>query len=102
MSIIKIMENINNNDFWKRVKLLIRLKNIKQETVCADTEISLGTMRGWITHSRLPDAAQAVRIAQALGTTAEYLITGMEDNPYIEENKNLKEKIQKAIEALQA
>ena len=69
---------LTSSDFWQRVKILVKNKNIKQEAVCAETGISLGTLRGWITHSRFPDAEQAVRIARSLGTTVEYLVTGKE------------------------
>jgi transcriptional regulator with XRE-family HTH domain len=94
------VEDSNSNDFWKRTKALIKARNVKQETICEETGISLGTLRGWITHSRLPDAAQAVRIAKALQTSVEYLVTGEDTNPLAQENAALKEKIQKAKEAL--
>jgi transcriptional regulator with XRE-family HTH domain len=69
---------MDNAEFWNRVKQLIKSNMTTQEAVCLQLGISIGTMRGWITHSRLPDAEQAQLIAQALHTSVEYLVTGKE------------------------
>lgn len=65
-------------DFWQNVKTLIKNKNTKQQAVADIAGISLLTMRGWITHDRLPDVVSAFKIAQALGVSVEYLVTGKE------------------------
>jgi transcriptional regulator with XRE-family HTH domain len=41
-----------------------------------DIGVSFGTFQGWIARDTLPDAVFAHKIAQALGTTVEYLVTG--------------------------
>ncbi|MDR1903129.1 MAG: helix-turn-helix domain containing protein, partial [Treponema sp.] len=41
--------------------------------------ISFPTFRNWIARNRLPDAIETYRIAQALNTSVEYLVTG--ENP---------------------
>ena len=38
--------------------------------------IPFGTYRGWNAYRRLPDVSSGHRIAQALGTTVEYLVSG--------------------------
>ena len=38
--------------------------------------ISYNTLQSWITKDRLPDAEQALKIAQTLNTSIEYLVTG--------------------------
>lgn len=87
-------------EFWDRVKTLIKSKNITQEGLAKAAEINFSNMKQQIFYERCPDAIQATKIASALGTTVEYLVTGEENNPLAEENKTLKEKIQKAIEDL--
>jgi transcriptional regulator with XRE-family HTH domain len=62
--------------FWERVNQLIKTAKMTQEGVAKVCGIPFGTFHGWIAYKRLPDALSAYRIAQALGTTAEYLCTG--------------------------
>ena len=38
--------------------------------------IPFGTYRGWNAYRRLPDVSSGHRIAQALGVTVEYLVSG--------------------------
>lgn len=66
-------------DFWQRTKSLIKARNTKQQAIAEQTGISILTLRGWITHDRLPDVVSAYKIAQALGTTVEYLVTGHDE-----------------------
>jgi transcriptional regulator with XRE-family HTH domain len=62
--------------FWNNVKSLIKASKITQEGLAKDCGIPFGTLHGWIAYDRLPDAVSAYRIAQALGTTVEYLVSG--------------------------
>lgn len=94
------MLNENAEHFWERVKELIKRNSTTQERLASQCDVSLGMVKSWIFNKRLPDAAQAVRIAKALQTSVEYLVTGEETNPLALENAMLKEKIQKAKEAL--
>jgi len=66
----------NAEEFWKLVNQLIKAQKTKQEAIAASCDISIQTLRGWITKKRFPNAPEAHRIAQALGTTVEYLISG--------------------------
>lgn len=66
------------NAFWKRVNKLIKQNHTKQEKIAADCGINYQTFRGWVVHQKYPDAKQAVLIAECLGTTVEYLVTGKE------------------------
>lgn len=87
-------------DFWGRVKVLIKQRNTTQEGLANTAGLNFSNMKQQIFYKRLPDAAQAVRIAKALQTSVEYLVTGEDTNPLAQENAMLKEKIQKAKEAL--
>lgn len=94
------MLNENAEHFWERVKELIKRNSTTQEWLASQCDVSLGMVKSWIFNKRLPDAAQAVRIAKALQTSVEYLVSGEETTPLALENAMLKEKIQKAKEAL--
>ncbi|MCR5436133.1 MAG: helix-turn-helix transcriptional regulator [Treponema sp.] len=65
-------------EFWERVNKLIKQLHTKQETVASDCGINYQTFRGWIVHKTYPNAKQSVLIANCLGTTVEYLVTGKE------------------------
>jgi transcriptional regulator with XRE-family HTH domain len=63
-------------DFWIRVKKLIAAHRISQEEFAEYLDVPLATFKGWIHYDRIPGAFTAYRIATALGTSVEYLITG--------------------------
>lgn len=87
-------------DFWQNVKTLIKNKNTKQQAIADIAGISLLTMRGWITHDRLPDVVSAYKIAQALGVTVEYLVTGTSTDAktqLIEEIQSVLERFKKSL-----
>lgn len=69
---------MNATDFWKRINKRIKELNITQETLCSDLQLNLGTFKQQITHSRFPTVDTAYKIAQALGVSVEYLVTGKE------------------------
>lgn len=82
---------MNAIDFWKRVNKRIKELNITQESLCSDLGINLGTFKQQITHARFPSVDSAFKIAQALGVSVEYLVTGEETDgkkQFIEALKN--------------
>ena len=85
-------------DFWQRTKSLIKARNTKQQAIAEQTGISILTLRGWITHDRLPDVVSAYKIAQALGTTVEYLVTGKESDFYKEKYELLRSNLKQLLE----
>jgi len=68
-------------NFWKKVKKCLP-PELNQTWLCEEIGVSTGTMSSWITNDRIPKMDVGVRIAKALGVTAEYLI-----NDSIEEQK---------------
>jgi Bacteriophage CI repressor helix-turn-helix domain. len=62
--------------FWTNFNTLVKDQNTTQDAVCSDINISINTLRGWISKNILPRADEAVKIATALHTTVEYLVTG--------------------------
>ena len=76
--------------FWNNVKVELEYKLMSQKELAAKTDISYNTIQSWITKDRLPDAADAVKIAKVLDVSVEYLVTGNEsprrmENPEINE-----------------
>lgn len=67
--------------FWRRVNGLIKIQKTKQEAVAAQCDISYQTFRGWVSRKTFPAGDETYRIAQALGTTVEYLVTGETPKP---------------------
>ena len=63
-------------DFYNRVKLLVKEKNYSLLPFLESLGISYETFRGQRRYNNLPRADEAVKIAKALNTTVEYLVTG--------------------------
>ena len=82
-------------EFFDRVKEEIKKQNTTQEWIAKKCNISVSTFKGWISKERVPNVKQAVAIAQTLGISVEYLVTGEkigEDSLSIELHKNPKVK----------
>jgi len=62
--------------FWRNVKEELEYNLITQKELAEKTGISYNTLQSWITKNRLPDAEQALKIANELNTSIEYLLTG--------------------------
>lgn len=90
------------NDFLERVKEMQVSKNLTQIDLAEKSGISLYTIRGWFSKDLKPDVFSAVKIAQALGTSVEYLATGKDTHTKetaqaIDELKRLKHTLLKAL-----
>lgn len=84
---------MNFSDFWLRTNTLIKLLNKTQRGLaleCGFTERRIETLSS---NSRSPDVIEAVKIAKALNTTVEYLVTGEEENKAEKELNELKAKL---------
>jgi len=82
-----LCDNINMSDtelavdFWARIKALIKANNTTQEGLAKSADLNFSNLKQQIFYNRLPDVAQATRIAQSLNTTVEYLVTGTSSAP---------------------
>jgi phage repressor protein C with HTH and peptisase S24 domain len=65
--------------FWEQVRKLLT-DDLNQAWLCRKIGVSSSTLSAWINRNRLPKADLAVQIAQALGVSVEYLVTGGETN----------------------
>lgn len=86
------------NIFLERLKDELSYKGFTQKELAEKTGISVNTIRGWFSKDLVPDVFNAVKIAQALGTTVEYLVTGKQlsfDKDEFE--KNLKKELMKTL-----
>lgn len=80
-------------DFWIRTNSLIKQLNKTQRGLsveCGFTERRIETLSS---NCRSPDVIESVKIAKALNTTVEYLVTGETENQSEKELTELKAKL---------
>ena len=68
----------NGKDFVDRIDMLLKQKNIKRLALATEIGQTVQCFTDWKRRDSVPSADIAVRIASALGTTVEYLVTGTE------------------------
>jgi transcriptional regulator with XRE-family HTH domain len=69
--------------FWKMVAFEVGKQKTSFEWLYRKTKVAKGTFSSWKTRNVLPRADEAFKIAEALGVTVEYLLTGREQNKQI-------------------
>jgi transcriptional regulator with XRE-family HTH domain len=84
--------------FWRRVNRLIKDKNLTQEAVSSIMGINYTTFRGWSHIKNYPNLPNIHLLAQALDTTMNFLIFGVDIEPCIQVEYIVGEKV---IELLQ-
>ena len=75
---------ILTEDFWERLERLIKEKSSRKE-IARECGIAVNTIAMWIKRKSLPNAHTAVKLANALGVSADYLMTG-EEPTYTEDD----------------
>ena len=86
--------------FWTNVKDELEYNLLTQKDLAESINISYNTLQSWITKDRLPDAENAVKIAEKLNTTVEYLVTGKNSPPAKEQSRKIISALKKDINAL--
>lgn len=86
-------------DFWLRVKNKLDFQDSTQRELAQKINESYNTLQSWINRDRLPNAEQAVKIANALNTTVEFLVTGTLSNKKSDHSKTI-ELLENAINNL--
>ena len=69
--------------FWEMVTLEVGRQKTSFEWLYQKAKVAKGTFSSWKTRNILPRVDTAFRIAEALGVTVEYLLTGMEQKKHI-------------------
>ena len=87
-------------DFWLRVKDKLDFQDSTQRDLAQNINESYNTLQSWINRDRLPNAEQAVKIAEALNTSVEFLVTGKSNIRKKKKKKTVK-LLEQAIENLQ-
>lgn len=65
-----------NEPFWDRIKQLLKEQKLSQEKFAGRIGICYGTLKHWICYGLIPDIITGLEIADVLGVTVEYLVTG--------------------------
>jgi hypothetical protein len=63
-------------DFYENVKQLVKTNNLTLRSFIESLGINYDSYNSCKKYNNLPRADEAVKIAQSLGTTVEYLVTG--------------------------
>lgn len=79
--------------FAERLERLLKQNKITQTALADRVGIRRPTISDWKKNGSYPTADIAVKIAAALNTSVEFLVTGNDKNPLAEENKELKERL---------
>jgi len=64
--------------FWDNVNTLIKAQRTTQEWLAGHCGINPSAFRSSVSKGNEPGVLKALKIAEALGTTVEYLVTGIE------------------------
>jgi hypothetical protein len=70
-------------EMWDRIKEGIAAQNTSQEWIASRIGVRADLFRRWSSRRTMPNADQAVGIAEALGTTVEYLVKGEPGAQYV-------------------
>ena len=68
-------------DFYDRVKELAKQHNITVKSLVENCGINYDSYNSCKRYNNLPRSEESVRIAKALNTSVEYLVTGKEPDP---------------------
>lgn len=63
-------------DFWINVRNELEYKGLSQKDLALKINESYNTLQSWINKDRLPNVEQAVKIAELLNVSVEYLVKG--------------------------
>ena len=81
----EIMQLIEPKQFWRRIDDILYQRDENLKTLCEKTEISYNTLGTQRARCSIPKPEQLLSMAQALGVSMEYLLTGHGKPPICEE-----------------
>lgn len=68
--------NMKNKDFWDRVNNFIKTSNKTQKTFSSECGFGERRIESLCSGDRLPDPLECLSIANVMGVTVDYLLTG--------------------------
>ena len=86
--------------FWKNLKDELEYNMMTQKQLADSIKVSYNTFQSWITKDRLPNAEQAVKIAMALNTSVEYLVTGKHTQNTLAQNRHIITELKQKVDTL--
>ena len=69
---------------------ILNYKDLTQRELAEKIHEQYNTLQSWINRDRLPNAEQSVKIADALNTSVEFLVTGKNNRKKIDHSKTIK------------
>lgn len=84
-------------DFYENVKILVKKHGFQLIPLLESLGINYSTYKGYKQYGNLPRADEAVKIAKALNTTVEFLVTGEDNNSAAKELETLKSKLRELL-----
>lgn len=85
------------SDFWINTNQLIKEQNKTQRGLSLECGFTERRIESLCSNNRLPDVIEAYKIASALNTTVEYLVTGEKIDLIGYQKKELQEILMNAI-----
>lgn len=79
--------------FWSSVRQLLAERKILQRDFAEQIGYNVSRLKNQMTRNISPDVDTAVKIAKALNTSVEYLVTGEEPDQYKAELEQFKKRI---------
>lgn len=89
---------MNMNDFVDRIDFLLKQKKLSRVNLNADCGLPKNLIAQWKQRGTIPSADIAVKIANYLNTSVEYLVTGSEPGIKTKIPEDLQEIINKYAE----
>ena len=86
--------------FWKNLKDELEYNMMTQKQLADSIKVSYNTFQSWITKDRLPNAEQAVKIAMALNTSVEYLVTGKQPQNTLAQSRHIITELKQKVDTL--
>ena len=90
--------NVEYINFWMNVNFLIKTQNKTQRSLALECGFTERRIESLSSNNRSPDVIEAVKIAKALNTTVEYLVTGEKYELSEIEKKKLKDELIQTLE----
>ena len=77
------------NQFLEGLKSELTHQHLTQKDLAEKSGISVNTIRGWFSKDLIPDTLTSLKVADVLGVSVEYLVTGKDSNHFKEKYETL-------------